>query len=220
MDNKAYFKLTYGLFVAGVEHDGKINACIINTAAQATSEPGRILATMMKTNYTTELIQKKGSFAISVVSLACPLKVIGNFGYGSGRDKNKFATIPYKLDEKGNPYLSEHTVARFSCQVEQTIDLGSHYLFIGLVTESEVTGSEQPMTYGNFRTLKTGGTVPGLVRQAVVSGQEQKKDEPKKRWVCSICHYVYDGEIPFEELPEDYVCPVCKRDKSVFVLEE
>jgi flavin reductase (DIM6/NTAB) family NADH-FMN oxidoreductase RutF/rubredoxin len=225
MDSKAFFKLTYGLFVAGTTWEGKQNACIINTATQATSEPGRLLATMMKTNYTTELIQKSGSLTISVLALDCPLSLIGNFGFSSGRDRDKFKDIPYALDEQGNPYILEHTIARFSCRVEQTIDLGTHNLFICAVTEAEVTGSAQPMTYAAYRVLKTGGTVPGLEKpaaegQGAVAAMAKAPEKPKKRWVCSVCHYVYDGEIPFEELPEDYVCPVCKRPKSVFVLEE
>lgn len=225
MDNKAFFKLTYGLFVAGTTWEDKQNACIINTATQATSEPGRMLATMMKTNYTTELIQKKGSLTISVLALDCPLNLIGNFGFSSGRDRNKFEDIPYALDEQGNPYILEHTIARFSCKVEQTIDLGTHCLFVCAVTEAEVTGSGQPMTYASYRILKTGGSVPGLEKpeaaaKAPESSAAAVPEKPQKRWVCSVCHYVYDGEIPFEELPEDYVCPVCKRPKSVFVLEE
>ena len=41
-----------------------------------------------------------------------------------------------------------------------------------------------------------------------------------KQWVCTVCNYVYDGEIPFEELPGDYVCPLCGVDKSYFELRE
>ena len=210
MDKKSFFKLTYGLFVAGVEYQGKKNACIINTATQATSEPAQMLAIMLKTNYTTQLILEKGSLCISVLSLYCPLDVINGFGGRSGRDVDKFENVKHVVDINGNPYLTENIVAYMSCSVSQTIDLGTHYLFICDVKESEVTSDAPPMTYGDYRNFKGGAQAP------VAGGSSVKK----KRYVCSVCHYVYDGEIPFEQLPDDYKCPVCGHPKSEFVEEE
>ncbi len=209
MDKAAMFSLTYGLFLAGVEEGGKTNGCIINTAMQATSDPVRMYVTMMKTNLTTQLIQKKGSLAVSVISLDCPLKIIGNFGMKSGRDNDKFEGIVYKTDVNGNPYLDENTISYMSLNVASMIDLGSHFLFICDVVEAEKTAKGQPMSYADYRTLKTGGTV------AKAAGKPATK-----KYVCSVCHYLYDGEIPFEQLPDDWVCPVCKEPKSVFVVEE
>ncbi len=220
MDKKAFFKLTYGLFVVGVEFEGQLNGCIINTAAQATSEPGRLVATMLKTNLTTELITKKGSMAVSVLSMDCPLDKIAHFGMQSGRTKEKFAGIPFEKDERGNPYIVEGTIARFSCRVEQTIDLGSHYLFICEVENCQTTGQQEPITYADYRKMKSGGA-PKKPADAAAAGSEGASGGQAKqgKWVCSICHYVYDGEIPFEELPADWRCPVCQRGKEVFVLE-
>jgi len=208
MDPSAMFSLTYGLFIAGVEEGGKKNACIINTAVQATSEPMRMHVTMMKANLTTQLIRRKGSLTVSVISLDCPLNVIGSFGMRSGRDYDKFEGVEHKTDINGNPYIEKGTIAYMSLNVSSVIDLGSHYLFICDVVEAKKTGAGKPMSYADYRTLKTGGTV----------GKTTEK--PKKRYVCSVCHYVYDGEIPFEELPADWVCPVCKKPKSVFIVEE
>lgn len=212
MDKTAFFKLTYGLFIAGVEYDGKLNACTINTAAQATSEPAKMIATMQKTNFTTELIQKKKSLTISVLSIYAPVDFVANFGYSSGRDRDKFESIPYKIDVNGNPFIADHTVAVMSCKVTQALDLGTHILFICDVDDAVVTSSDAPMTYTDFRTLKSGGSVAGMA--------PKKQGEKKIRYVCTVCHYVYDGDIPFEQLPDDYVCPVCGSPKSVFVAEE
>lgn len=215
MDKKAFFKLTYGLFVVGVEFEGQLNGCIINTASQATSEPGRLVATMLKTNLTTEMITKKGSMAISVLSIDCPLDKITHFGMQSGRNKEKFADIPFEKDGRGNPYIVDGTIARFSCRVEQTIDLGSHYLFICEVEDCLCTGQEEPITYADYRKMKSGGAPRKTETPADAAAPQAKQG----KWVCSVCHYVYDGEIPFEELPADWRCPVCQRGKEVFVLE-
>jgi flavin reductase (DIM6/NTAB) family NADH-FMN oxidoreductase RutF/rubredoxin len=208
MDQTALFSLTYGLFVAGVEENGRKNACIINTAVQATSKPVCMHVTMLKTNLTTQMIRKKGSLTISVLSLGCPLPVIASFGLRSGRDYDKFDAVAHKTDSNGNPYIEDNMVAFMSLNVVSMIDLGTHILFICDVVEAEKTGKGKPMTYADYRTLKAGGSVAAGEGSA------------KKRWVCSVCHYVYDGEIPFEQLPDDWTCPVCKQPKSVFLPEE
>lgn len=212
MDKTAMFSLTYGLFVAGVSEGGKVNGCTINTAVQATSEPMQMHVTMMKANLTTELIRRKGSLALSVISLDCPLSVVGNFGMKSGRDCNKFDDMEYKTDVNGNPYLEKGMVAYMSLKVTSMLDLGSHYLFVCDVVEAEKLEKGQPMSYADYRALKTGGTVAKV-------GTPEGKPATKK-YVCSVCHYVYDGETPFEELPDSYVCPVCNQPKSVFIVEE
>ena len=214
MDNTAYFKLTYGLFVVGVEHEGKLNGCIINTATQATSEPGRLLATMMKANLTTELITKKGNMTVSVLGVDCPLDTIAHFGMNKGREMEKFGGVPFEKDEKGNPYILEGAIARFHCRVEQAIDLGSHYLFICAVEDCVSLGAQEPITYAEYRRLKSGGAP----KASDAGGQ--KTAAASAKWVCSVCHYVYDGDVAFESLPADWVCPVCKRGKDVFIKEE
>ena len=218
MDQTAYFKLSYGLFVAGVESEGKLNGCLINTASQATSDPGRLVATMMKTNLTTELIKKKGSVAISVLSMECPISTIGHFGMNSGRDKDKFADVAYAKDANGNPYLLGGLNARFQCKVEQVIDLGSHNLFVLAVEDCFTVSDADPMTYADYRRLKASGFAKKEVEAQAQKAPEQPKAEAPKTesWICTVCHYVYDGDVPFEETDEDYRCPVCGHVKGVF----
>ena len=215
MDNTAFFKFTYGLFVAGVEYNGKINGCIINTATQATSEPGRVLATMMKSNLTTELITKKGSMTISVLAMDCPLDTVAHFGMNKGREMEKFADIAYETDAQGNPYILEGAIARFHCKVEQTIDLDSHFLFVLAVEDCISLSETEPITYAEYRRLKAGGA-PKQAAENAPAAPEAKADGG---WVCSVCHYVYDGSEPFESLPDDFVCPVCGQGKDVFIKE-
>lgn len=208
MDLSALFNLSYGLYVAGVEYEGKKNACIINTAVQTTVEPVGMTVTIIKDNLTAELINKKGSLTISCIGLDCPMDVIRHFGFVSGREKDKFDGIDFKVDAKGNPYIENNMVAYMSLDVASVIDLGTHYLILCDVIEAENLAKGKPMTYGDYRIIKAGGSV------------DQPVNEVKpKSYVCSVCHYVYDGETPFEDLPDDYICPVCKKPKSVFVQE-
>lgn len=218
MDNTAFFKLTYGLFVAGVAYEGKINGCIINTATQATSEPGRLLATMMKSNLTTELITKKGSLTVSVLAMDCPIGLVAHFGMNKGREMEKFRDVAFEADANGNPYIVDGVIARFHCKVEQTVDLGSHCLFICAVEDCLPLSDKEPMTYAAYRALKA-GNAPKPAAAAGPGGQGKGAGAGSGVWVCSVCHYVYDGEIPFEDLPADWRCPVCGKGKDAFIKE-
>lgn len=213
MDKTTMFTLTYGLFVAGVEENGKKNGCIINTAVQATSEPMVMNVTMMKENLTTEMIKKKGSMSVSVLSIDCPLDVIKSFGMRSGRDHNKFEDMDYKTDLNGNPYIQDHTIAYMGLELSSVLDMGSHYLFICNVVEGKNIAKGQAMTYADYRAIKSGKTI----NKTGTDNSLNESDE--KTYVCTVCHYVYDEETPFEELPDDWLCPVCKQPKSKFLAE-
>ncbi len=208
MELSALFKLSYGLFIAGTEFEGKKNACVINTAAQATAEPARMIVTMLKSDYTASLIEKKGSLTISVMSLKTPMTLIQDFGMRSGRDCDKFENYPFCTDAFGNPYLTDTMTAVMSLRVENTIDLETHLLFVCMVEDAGNLSDEKPMTYADYRILKSGGSVGESVK-------EEAAEAPKK-YVCTVCHYEYDGDVPFEELPDDYVCPICGVGKDMF----
>lgn len=161
--------------------------------------------TMQKSNLTTEMILKKWSFAISIIAQTCPLEMIKNLGLRSGRECDKFAGLECEIDGNCNPYFTKDMLAFMSVDVSSVIDLGTHYLFVCKVTEAEKLENGKPMTYADYRTLKAGGSEPAA-------------HQPKKKtYFCSVCHYVYDGEIPFEDLPDDYVCPICGKPKSFFL---
>lgn len=212
MDETSLFTLTYGLFIASVEEGGKKNGCVINTALQATSEPTQMTVTMIQGNLTTSMIKKKGSMTISVLSQDCPLDVINDFGMRSGRDYDKFDGVDHKIDGKGDPYLHKNTVAYMSLDVSSAIDLGTHCLFICDVIEARNIDKGRSMSYSDYRDLKKGKSI-------AKDDSKDSAESDKKIYTCKVCHYVYDGDTPFEELPDDYVCPVCKQPKTVFVAD-
>lgn len=205
MDRTAIFKLTYGLFFIGTKSEESENICVINTAAQVTQTPLRISVTMLKSGYTHDLIQKSGQFSLGIMGRSASMDAIAHFGQLTGRSTDKLSGWQIERDSLGNPQFSQGCIATLSGKVVQSLDLGTHTLFIADVVDGASLSDEQPLTYADYRVLKAGGSLSG--------GAAPK---PKAAYQCTICHYVYDGEIPFEELPDDWVCPVCGKPKSVF----
>lgn len=198
MDNNAMFNLSYGLFVITTEFDGKKNGCIINTAMQVTTTPNRISVTVNKNNFTHELIEKSGCFNISVLDVTADFEVFKHFGFQSGKDTEKiegYSNISYS--NNGLAYLNKNTNAYISGKVIEKIDLITHTMFIADVTDAEILSSNQSVTYSYYHSN-------------IKPKPEKKEDESGYR--CKICGYVYKGE----ELPEDFICPICKHGASDF----
>ncbi len=199
MDQKAMYKLTYGLFVLTSGSDGKDSGCIINTAGQVTSEPNRISIAVNKGNFTHDLVKRSGRFNLSILSEAAGFDVFKHFGFQSEREADKFAGYTdCKRSENGLYYITEGTNAYISATVEQTIDLGSHTLFIAAVDDMEVLSDIPSASYAYY--------------QSEIKPKPEKPAGGKTVWRCKICGYVYEGE----ELPEDYICPLCKHPASDF----
>lgn len=209
MDKKAMYSLTYGLYVITTKSGDKMNGCIINTAMQQTSEPNCISVTLNKTDYTEEMLEKVSTFNISTISEKADFELFKHFGFQSGRDVDKFENYSdYKLAENGIPYITKGTSAYLSGEIIARHDLGTHVLFLANVTDGEVLSSDAAATYAYY--------------QAHIKPQTKKVESTAKVWVCKICGYVYDDakeKVPFEELPDDWVCPLCKHPKSDFVLQ-
>lgn len=200
MDQKAMYKLSYGLFVLTSAFEGKDNGCIINTGIQVTSEPNRISIAVNKENFTQELVQKSGKFNLSVLSEAAGFDTFRHFGFQSGREVNKFADYPdCQRSTNGLYYITSGTNAYISATVEQAIDLGSHMLFIAAVDDMEVLSDAASATYAYYQS-------------AIKPKPEQKVSSGKTAWRCTVCGYIYEGE----ELPADFVCPLCKHPASDF----
>ena len=202
MDKKAMYKLSYGLFVLTTEYEGKVNGCITNTAIQVTSEPNRIAIAVNKSNLTHDLMKASNKFNISIISQEADVSLFKHFGFQSGRDVDKFAEFAdYKMSGNGLPYITKGTNAWISAWIEQSIDLGSHTLFIALVTDMEVLSKAPSCTYDYY--------------QSEIKPKPQKAgttQEGKTIWRCRICGYEYVGE----ELPDDFICPLCKHPASDF----
>ena len=197
------FNIQYGLFVITTCDNGQDNGCISNTVAQVTAQPNRISVALNKGNFTTELIQRSGRFTASIISEAADFELFKHFGFQSGRTVNKFADFTdCRRVSNGTFAITRGTNAFISADVEQTIDLGTHMLFIGLVTEMEVLADVPSATYNYYQSnIKPKPQPVG------------KTAEGKTIWRCSICGYEYVGE----ELPDDFICPICKHPASDFV---
>lgn len=199
MNKKAMYNLTYGLFVLTASSDGKESGCIINTAGQVTSEPNRISIAVNKGNYTHDLVKTSGKFNVSILSEAASFETFKHFGFQSGRDVDKFAGYTdCKRSENGLYYITAGTNAYISATVESTVDLGSHTLFIATVDDMEVLSDTPSATYAYY--------------QSEIKPKPEQPAGGKTVWRCKVCGYVYEGE----ELPADYVCPLCKHPASDF----
>ena len=145
MDQTAFFKLSYGLYIISTTSEGKDAGCVANTLHQVTSSPAQLAVTLNKDNYTEQLIEKSGRFSAVVLTQNCGMDIIKNFGFCSSRDNDKFAQCTYRRDTHGVPYPSEHMAARYSLKVVKTLDLGTHVMFVGEVEEAEVLSEEEVM---------------------------------------------------------------------------
>ena len=202
MDNKAMYKLSYGLFVLTTSLNGKDNGCITNTAIQVTTEPNQIAFAVNKANLTHDMLMEAKKFNLSVISEKADFELFKHFGFQSGRDVNKFENFSdFKTAVNDIPYITRGTNALISGWVTDTKDLGTHTLFIATVTNMEVLDDASSATYEYYQNNikpkpeKVGTTPDG---QTV--------------WRCRICGYEYVGE----DLPDDFVCPICKHGKDDF----
>lgn len=211
IDTSAFHALSYGLYVISTKRAGRNVGCVVNTFAQVTSSPAQASIAINKENFTTGGIEETGYFEASVLAESAPMELIGTFGFHSSADTDKFADIDCARDAQEILYPKKHVASRFLVKVEQRLDLGSHVLFIGSVVEAEVLSKEAPMTYAFYHQVKGGKTPPKASsfdpNEGVVSIGEKRT-----AWRCSIC-----GHIEYvDELPDDFVCPVCGVGKDLF----
>ena len=205
MDNKVMYSLSYGLFVLSARQGDKDNGCITNTAIQVTTDPNRIVIAVNKSNYTHDMVKETGRFTVSVLSEEAKFELFKRFGFQSGRDVDKFAGFEahVKKDAEGIPYVTQGTNAWLSCKVVSATDLGTHTLFLADVLDGGVLSGAPSATYAYYQAhIK-----PKPAASAPAASE-------KKRWVCTVCGYVYEGD----ELPADYICPLCKHPASDFEL--
>ncbi len=158
MDEKALYKITYGLYVVSAEAEGQQSGCVVNTLQQVTAEPVRLAVTVNKENLTCQLMEKAGRFTAVALDQRTDMMLVGRFGFRSGKDFAKFDGISSAKDQAGMPYPLEAVCAHYSCKVEQTMDLGTHLMFVGVAEESEILSEEEPLTYSYYRNVIKGKT--------------------------------------------------------------
>lgn len=204
LNTKAMYKLSYGLFVCTAVRGDKMNGCITNTAIQVASEPNRISIAINKSNYTHDMIMATKECNISVISKDATFDLFKHFGFQSGRDVDKFADYPdtnYKMADNGIPYITAGTNAYFSLKVEGMVDLGSHTLFICEPAFMTILSDTSSCTYEYYQS-------------DIKPKPEAVGTTPKGEtiWRCRICGYEFVGE----EMPDDFLCPICKHPKADF----
>lgn len=195
-DMTALFNIGYGLYVVTSNDGKKDNGLIVNTVSQVTNTPNRIAVTINKENYSHHVIKQTGKMNINCLSTDAPFSVFEKFGFVSGRNVDKFEGCNPGRSDNGLAFLPRHINSFMSLKVEQYIDLDTHGMFICSVTEARVMSDKETMTYTFY--------------------QNNVKPKPqtagKKGYVCKICGYIYEGD----NLPEDFVCPLCKHGVSDF----
>ena len=228
MNLKALRKIGYGLYIVGSKRADRFNGQIANTVFQTTSEPPTVAVCINKQNLTHEFIKKSRIFSASVLAKETPMKFIGQFGFKSGRDIDKFQDVKYKVGVTGAPIVLENTISYLEAEVINNVDVGTHTIFIGKIVNADIIKEDEPMTYAYYHEVKKGKapkTAPTYIK-------EEKPKEAKKmeKYVCTVCGYIYDPEVgdsdsgiepgaPFEELPDDWVCPICGAGKEDFEKE-
>lgn len=197
MDNKAMYKLTYGLFILTARDGEKDNGCIVNTVSQVTTEPNRITVAVNKKNYTHDMIAKTGVFNVSVLTENSKFETYKHWGFQSGADADKAEAIAFKRAKNGVIYLADETNAFICAKVISATDLGTHTLFLADVTDCGVISEDESVTYSYYQ--KNIKKAPNAA-------------EKKKGFICTVCGYVYEGDT----LPDDFICPWCKHPASDF----
>ncbi len=193
MDSKALLNVSYGLYVLTAKEDNVDNGCIINTVMQITNcEPFHLIVSVCKQNRTHDMIMKSKEFNVSMLTTSAPFKVFEHFGFQSGKNVNKFAECGAAAPRSSNGiiYIPKHTNSYFSAKVYKEVDCETHTIFVAEITEAEVLSSEPSLTYTYYH--------------------DHVKPKPKTKkggYVCKICNFIYEGD----ELPANYICPLCKH---------
>jgi flavin reductase (DIM6/NTAB) family NADH-FMN oxidoreductase RutF/rubredoxin len=212
VDTTALFKLSYGLYVVGVQAENKFGGCIVDAVAQVSraDNPNLVLG-CMKNNLTNALIKKEGEFTLSILSVDVDPFVVANFGFQSTRDTDKWANVPHTV-KNGLPVL-DGVVSYLRCRVLEAKELATHTLFLCELIDAENTGSTaKPLIYGDYQA-----TMKDAASEAFNKFKETGKAPlVKAKWRCQTCGYVYDGNIPFEKLPDSWICPRCGSGKELF----
>jgi flavin reductase (DIM6/NTAB) family NADH-FMN oxidoreductase RutF len=199
IEKQAMFKLTYGLFVLTTKKGEKQNGCIVNTVSMLTDEPKRVTVFVNKANYTEQLLRENGEFCVSVLTEKTPFEVFKQFGFQSGRDVDKFENGEYPTAENGLYYLPNYSNAIICGKVIDAYDYGTHTLFVAEVTEAKTLSDDPSVTYTYYQS------------HIKPAPQPQPKEDGKEKWVCKVCGYVHEGE-----LPDDFICPWCKHPAEDF----
>ncbi len=244
MNTGTFSKICCGMFVVASKKDKKFNGQICNTVLQVTGDPLEIMASINRQNLTYSYIQASRVFTATILSTATPMTFIGTFGFKSGRDIDKLKGANYRVGVTGAPVVLDYGVGYIEAEVIGTLDCGAHTIFLGKVVDAQMINEDaEPMSYDYYHQVKKGYTPKTAASYIKEEKKEEVEDMSKKapaakpakpaaqakmsKYKCSVCGYIYDPEngdpdsgvkpgTPFEELPDDWVCPVCGAAKTEF----
>jgi flavin reductase (DIM6/NTAB) family NADH-FMN oxidoreductase RutF/rubredoxin len=235
MEIGAFFKITYGLYLV-CSNDGKnYNGHVSNTVFQVTADPPQFVIATHKNNLTTSYIRKSKVFSVSVLQQDVNLEFIGPWGFKSGKETDKFKGATFKIGKTGVPIVLDKSVAYIECEVKEEIDTGTHMLFVGRVVDAKILDNyHKPLTYDYYREVIKGLSPENAPTYTVekpdkVTVEVPVKEEDKpKSYRCVVCGYIYDPEegdehsgiapgTAFEDIPDDWTCPICGVSKKDFV---
>ncbi len=225
MEETALFALSNGLYVLGAKDKDRYVGSLVDAVSQVSIGPNIIILSCMNNSYTKQTIEQSGVFSLSVLSQKTEPQVIANFGFQSSRDVNKWDNVVKEIKDD-LPYL-QTAMAKIRARVVKKEVFPNNTLFIAEVEDAfEYKKGEEPLTYYDYRN--------GFKEKVIMAYQSTKMEEKvqraneeasktthnKKKWVCTVCGYVYDEDVPFEDLPSDWVCPLCGVGKELFELRE
>lgn len=228
MNNKALHKISYGLYIITTKYKEKANGQIANAVMQVSSDPPLLAVSLNKKNFTHELIKKSKIFTISILDDETPMKQIGTFGFKCGRNINKIEGYKCIKLTTDTPIIADHTIACIELKLKNSLDVNTHTIFIGEVIESKILSDKKPMTYDYYHKVKGGKSpknAPTYVKEEIKKNEKEKINMDK--YECTVCGYVYNPEegdpdngikpgTSFENLPDDWVCPICGAGKDSF----
>jgi len=205
MINKEILReITYGMYIVGCKEEEQLSGCVINTLCQITSDPIKISISLNKENKTYQSIVNKRKFSVAVLSQETSNETIQTFGFYNSKDHNKFASTPHIIVED-TPVITDKICGYLICDVEKVIDCGSHSIFLSKVVNAKKENHLEPMTYQYYHEVRK-GKAP---KKAPTYQNEMITQE--ESYICDTCGYVHEGP-----LPDDFVCPICGKDKTHF----
>lgn len=218
-------KISYGLYIVTSKEGKKYNGQITNAVMQITAQPVIIAVGIHKQNLTHQFISSSGHFAISILEQETPFSLIERFGFKSGRDIDKLAGVGHQWTVEQVPYITDHSLAYLAATTIQKVDAGTHTLFLGEVTEAAILKEGVPMTYDYYHRVTRRG-VPSTA-PTFLFPEKKEGGLAMDKYICTVCGYIYDPEAgdpdnnispgtPFDDLPDDWTCPVCGAGKDKF----
>ncbi len=221
IDHEALFKISYGLYIVSSGDKENGNGFISNTVFQVSSKPAKFVIACNKDNFSSEIIEKSRHFSVSILRQDTDAEIFGRFGFKSGRNFNKMEGMNIKIGETGVPIVLNDSIAYLECKVTEKIDVGTHWLFISELIAAQILEENiDPITYAYYHQIKKGispKNAPTYVEKS--EPETEVKTTAYKKYECAVCGYIYDESEEgksFEDLPDDWTCPICGAGKEEF----